>query len=160
MKKDKKATKKSGKSVTKKSAVSNIYKTTDGYLGGKPKIKKPRTVATIDQRKKDGAVAVVKISSKKGKEDKIGKTFIPNFELKPEDHAALKETSIVSRQVIVGIKDKDGFKPILTRDLTKTNDKLSRKELKTIRKAVHNDTKQHRKTHKKKMKKWRKGFKK
>ncbi len=154
---EKKSTKKPSK---KKSAVKQIYKTTDGYLSNKPAIKKPRNVAAIEQRKKDGAVAVVKISSKAGKEKKVGKTFIPKVELTPDKHSALTETSIVSRQVIVGVKDGDTFKPILTRDLKSTGDKLTRKELKAIRKAVQNDTKQHRKTYKKKIKKWRKGFKK
>lgn len=140
-------------------AVRKIFKTTDGYLGGKPKIKKPRNVAAIKQRKADGAVAVVKISSKNGKEEKIGKTFIPKVELQPEKHTALTESSVVSRQVIIGIKSGDAFTPIFTRDLTETNDKLTRKELRAIRKGVHNDIKQHRKTYKKKIKKWRKGFK-
>lgn len=144
----------------KESTVRKIFKTTDGNLGGKPKIKKPRNVAAVDQRKIDGAVAVVKISSKSGKEEKIGKTFIPNLDLSPNEHPALTEPSIVGRQVIIGIKDGESFKPIYTSDLTKTGDKLSRRELRAIRKAVHNDTKQHRKTYKKKMKKWRKGFKK
>lgn len=56
------------KPTKKKTAVKQIYKTTDGYLSNKPAIKKPRNVAAIEQRKKDGAVAVVKISSKEGKE--------------------------------------------------------------------------------------------
>lgn len=148
------------KPTKKKTAVKQIYKTTDGYLSNKPAIKKPRNVAAIEQRKKDGAVAVVKISSKEGKEKKVGKTFIPKVELTPDKHPALTKTSIVSRQVIVGVKDGDTFKPILTRDLKNTGDKLTRKELKAIRKAVQNDTKQHRRTYKKKIKKWRKGFKK
>ena len=165
MKKDKKKPAGTGntskkKSTTKKSAVKNIYKTTDGFLSSKLAIKKPRNVAAIDQRKKDGAVAVVKIFSKEGKEEKIGKNFISNLELVPEKHSALTKTSVVSRQVIVGVKDGDTFKPIYTSDLSKTGDKLTRKELKAIRKAVQNDTKQHRKTHKRKMKRWRKGFKK
>lgn len=144
----------------KKSAVKKIFKTTDGYLNGYPRIKKPRNVAAVEQRKKDGAVALVKIYSKEGKEEKIGKTFIPDLELNPEEHSALTKTSIVGRQVIVGIKDGDTFRPIYTADLTNTDDKLTSNELRKIRKAVHNDTKQHRKTHKKKMRRWRKGFKK
>ena len=157
----KKATKKPPKKTErKKSAVKKIYKTTDGFFNNKPTIKKPRNVAAIKQRKKDGAVAVVKIHSEEGKEEKIGKNYIPNLVLTPEQHSALTKRSIVGRQVIIGVKDGDTFRPILTRELTETNDKLTRKELKTIRKAVHNDTKQHRKTYKKKLKKWRKGFKK
>lgn len=148
------------KPTKKKTAVKQIYKTTDGYLSNKPAIKKPRNVAAIEQRKKDGAVAVVKISSKEGKEKKVGKTFIPKVELTPDKHPALTETSIVSRQVIVGIKDGETYKPIYTAELSETGDKLTRKELRRIRKEVSNYLPEHRKTHKRKMKRWRKGFKK
>ena len=57
--------KKRGKRKKHKSAVRKIYKTTDGYLSGRADIKKPRRVAVIHQRKDDGALAVVKIFSKK-----------------------------------------------------------------------------------------------
>lgn len=132
-----------------------MYKTTDGFLGGKPHIKKPRTVAATEQRKADGAIAVVKISSKEGKEEKIGKDFIPDLELNPQDHTALTETSIVSRQVIFGVKDGDKFKPLYTSDLTETGDKLTEQELKKINKEVHNTLKKHRKTYEKKKQKWK-----
>ncbi len=144
----------------KGAAVRKIFKTTDGYLSGRPKIKKPRNVAAVKQRRKDGAVALVKVYSEEGKEDKIGKNLIPNLKLTPDKHSSLTKSSVVGRQVIIGIKDGEGFKPILTRDLTATNDKLSRKELRAVLKGVHNDTKQHRKTYKKKLRNWRKGFKK
>lgn len=140
---------------TNKKAVGNIMKTTDGFLGNKPHIKKTRSVAIVDQRKSDGAVAVVKISKKTGKEEKIGKNFIPNLELEPSEHPALTETSIVGRQVIFGIKINGEFKPIFVRDLKNTNDKLTRKELKQIRKEVHNLMREHRKAYKKKRRKWK-----
>ncbi len=143
-----------------KSAVGQIFKTTDGFLGNKPQIRKPRSVVATEQRKTDGAVAVVKISSKSGKEEKIGKDFIPGLELTPQDHSALTETSIVGRQVIFGIKDGDKFKAIYVADLTKTRDKLTRKELRRIKKEVHNFCKNHRKSYRRKRRNWRKGFKK
>ena len=156
---EQKATKAAGtpppkKPKKQKKAVKQIYSTTDGFLGNKPQIKKPRKVAAIEQRPSDGAVALVKISSKDGKEAKIGKDFIPNLELTPAAHTSLTKTSIVSRQVIFGIKDGDTFKPIHIRDLSETGDKLTRKELRKIRKEVQNYKKQHRKTYKKKRRKW------
>lgn len=144
----------------KKSAVGEIFNTTDGFLTNRPHIKKPRSVAATEQRKKDGAVAVVKISSKDGKEEKIGKNFIPGLELSPEKHKALTQNSIVGRQVVFGIKDGDTFKAIYVSDLTASGDKLTRKELRKIRKEVHNYCLKHRKAYKKKRRKWRKGFKK
>lgn len=51
-----------------KSDVRKIYKTTDGYLAGNERSKKPRRVAVVKQRKDDGAMAVVKIYSKKRQE--------------------------------------------------------------------------------------------
>ena len=150
----------SEKTGRKNSAVGKIYKTTDGFFNNKPLIKKPRNVAAIDQRKMDGAVAVVKVYSKEGKEEKIGKDYIPDLVLTPEQHSALTKRSIVGRQVIIGIREGNTFKPILKRELTATDDKLTRKELRKIRKEVNNSEPKHRKTHKRKMKRWRKGFKK
>lgn len=141
----------------RKSAVRRIFKTTDGFLSNAPRVKKTRRVAAIEQRKKDGAMAVVKFFSKEGKEEKIGKDFIPNLELSPEEHSALTETSIVGRRVIFGIKDGTDYKLIFASDLEKTEDILSKKELKVIRKAVHNYKKEHRKAYKKKRRKWLKG---
>ena len=40
----------------RKSAVGNIYKTTDGYLGGNKNNKKRRSVIAIAQRASDGAI--------------------------------------------------------------------------------------------------------
>lgn len=142
----------------KRSAKGKIYKTTDGFLGNYPPNKKTRRVAAIDQRKTDGALAVVKITKKRGKENKSRKNIVPNLELSPDEHNSLTETSLVIRQVIIGVKDGETFKPIYIRDLEKTDDKLTRRELIKIMKSI-NDTPQHRKSHKNKMRRWRRGFK-
>lgn len=157
----KQTTKKPPKKATikKESAVRKIFKTTDGALSNAPRVKKERNVAAIEQRKDDGALAVVKIFSEEGKEEKIGKTFIPNLVLTPEQHSALTKRSIVGRQVIVGIKQGDSFKPIFIGDLEKTDDKLTRRELRKIRKQVNNNSHKNRRTYKKKIKRWRRHFK-
>lgn len=140
-----------------KSSVRKIYKTTDGYLSGRADIKKPRRVAVIDQRKDDGALAVVKIYSKKGKQ---GKNFLKKPVLKPKKHPSLSEPSIVGKQVHIGVKDGNTFKPIQERDLKPTGDKLTFWEKLLILFGVRGKTKAHKKTHKAKMKKWRNHFKK
>lgn len=142
--------------------TGRIYKTTDGYLSGRSDIKKPRNIAAIEQRKDDGALAVVKVYSRKGKEQKLkeGKNYIPKLVLKPKKHAALKKDSIVGRQVIVGVKQGNGKPPksIFPGDLEKTQDKLTKKELKKIQAEVQNDNPKNRAHHEAKMKKWRKHF--
>ena len=142
----------------KKSAVKKILKTTDGYFNDKPAIDKTRRVAVVEQRKDDGALAVVKLYSQKGRK---GSAFIANLVLTPEEHAALTENSIVGSQVIIGVKKQDGtFKPIFIRELEETDDQLTDQELMKVKKGVHNDNPKHRKTYKNKMKKWRHHFKK
>lgn len=143
------------------SVVGKIFKTTDGFFGKRTDIKKPRNVAVVEQRKDDGAVAVVKVHSKSGKEEKIGKTFIPNLVLKPEEHPALTKESIVNRQVIVGVSRNGATKPrsIFPEDFQGTGDALTSEELKKVQEEVHNDEPQHRETYRKKMEKWRKHFK-
>ena len=44
-----------------KSDVRKIYKTTDSFFTGRSDIDKTRRVAAVEQRKDDGALAVVKI---------------------------------------------------------------------------------------------------
>jgi hypothetical protein len=141
----------------RKQAKGKIYKTTDGFFNNKERIKKKRRVAVIDQRKDDGAVAVVKIYSKK---DKEGKAYIQNLTLYPQDHSSLTEESIVGSQVILGIRTDNKFKALYTTDFTQTDDELTKKELKAVNKGVHNDNKAHRATYNKKMHKWKKHFKK
>ncbi len=144
--------------------VQQILKTTDGFLGNRPDIKKPRNVVVVEQRKDDGAIAVAKISSKQGKEEKIGKNFIPDLVLDPKTHGSLTEDSIVSRQVIVGVKriDKNGQEfrqSIFPNDMTETGDKLTDEELEKVRKEVHNDDPKHRKSFIEKLRKWFNHFK-
>ena len=144
----------------KKSNVTKVYITTDGYFTDRSDIKKRRVVAVLEQRNSDGAVAVVKVFSKEGKEANIGKTFIPGLTLLPQDHSTLTQESIVGRQVQFGVKHADKtYTPIFLSDMVATEDRLTRSELRRIRKEVHNDTRQHRKTYKDKKKKWQKSFK-
>ena len=139
----------------KKSDVTKIYITTDGFFTNRSDIKKKRVVAVVEQRKSDGAIAIVKVYSKDGKEAKIGKTFIPGLVLQPAEHPALTEESIVGRKVHFGVKKQDKtYSPIYPSDLIPTDDKLSPIELQQVRREVHNDTNQHRKTYKTTRKKW------
>ena len=144
----------------KGSDVKKIYKTTDGTLTNRPDIDKPRRVVAVDQRKDDGALAVAKIRSRKGKG---GKSYITALILKPEDHISLTEESIVEKRVYIGIKieTEEGttFKPIFERDLSDTGDRLTNKEYRKVKKGVSGDTKQHKQTYKRKMRRWRKHFK-
>lgn len=148
---------KAGKRKKPKSAVRKIYKTTDGYLSGRADIKKPRRVAVIDQRKDDGALAVVKIYSKK---DKQGKAFLKRPVLKPKKHPSLSEPSIVGKKVHIGSKNGTTYKSIVERDLKPTGDKLTFWERLLILFGVRGKTKEQKKAHRTKMKKWRKHFKK
>lgn len=137
--------------------VGKIFITTDGYFNNKPHIKKPRRVVAVQQRKDDGAVAVSKIYSK---EEKKGTAYINDLILSPKNHTSLDKESLVGSQVIFGVKLKNGkFKALQSRDFNETNDKLTKKELKTVQKNVQNNTKQHRKTYKSTVKKWRNHFK-
>lgn len=151
----------SGKKPKKGSDVKKIYKTTDGMLTNRPDIDKPRRVAAIDQRKDDGALAVVKIRSRKGKG---GKSYIKEVVLRPENHTSLTEESIVEKRVYIGVKIKTEngttFKPIFERDLSDTGDRLTNKEYRKVKKGVSGETKQHKQTYKRKMKMWHNHFKK
>ena len=140
-----------GKKPKKRSDVTKIYKTTDGLFTGRADITKPRRVAAIDQRKDDGALAVVKIYSKKGRD---GKLYIDKLVLKPEDHESLTEDSIVGSKLLVGIKIKtesgEEYKPLFERDFAETGDRLTKAEHKAIKKGIRN---------KGTAKKWKKHFK-
>ena len=135
--------------MCKKSYVGKIYKTTDGYFTGSNHIKKPRRVAVIHQRKDDNAVAVVKIRSKK---DKVSNYYIPKLILKPKNHPSLTKDSIVENNIIVGKKEDGKFKSIYTTEFVELNDKLTRSELRKIKKAT-------KKSNKNKIKKWKRHFK-
>ena len=149
------------KKEKKRSDIKKIYKTTDGMLTNRPDIDKPRRVAAIEQRKDDGALAVVKIRSKKGKG---GKSYKKEVVMKTENHISLTEESIVEKRVYIGVKieTEEGttFKPIFDRELEDTGDRLTNGEYRKVKRGVAGETKQHRKTYKSKMKRWRKHFKK
>ncbi|MCD8309458.1 MAG: hypothetical protein LUD19_06360 [Clostridia bacterium] len=141
-----------------KSDKRKIYKTTDGYFNDKAYIKKPRRVAVVHQRKDDGAVAVVKIYSKK---EKKGKAYINNLTLKPDKHSSITEDSVVGSQVNFGVKSSNNnYRAIKTRDLVDTGDKLTTGEYRKVKKGIQNDTSQHRKTYKNTVKKWKNHFRK
>ncbi len=159
----KKSETKPPKKSKQKSSVGKIYITTDGFFSGKPNKGKNRRIAVIDQRKDDGAVAVVKIASKEGKESKIGKDYIPDLVLSPKKHKSLSQDSIVQRKAHISHgKSTEPHQPIYPSDLSKPKkrDKLKKKELKTVLREVGNDTPEHRKTHENTMKKWKNHFKK
>lgn len=134
-----------------------IYKTTDGFFNGK-KVKKPRRVAVVHQRKDDGAVAVVKIYGKKNK-DTTAKQYVQNLVLDPEDHSSLTEPSLVGSRVLVGRKEEGEQRAIYPEQFNETDDKLTKKEKRTIKKGVEKSTPQHHKTYKNTIKKWKKHFK-
>ena len=141
----------------KKSDVRKIYKTTDGYFTQNDKIKKPRHVAVIDQRKDDGALAVTKIYSQEGKS---GDLYLEKPVLTPKKHSALKENSIVGRHVQVATKGKDKkYKPIYSRDLEETGDKLTRKEHRQIKRNLGGTDKKRQESSKKLLKDWHNHFK-
>ncbi len=141
----------------KKPDVRKIYKTTDGYFTGNPKIKKPRRVAVVEQRKDDKALAVVKIYSKKGKEK--GKKFIKGLTLSPKKHSSLTEDSIVGHQIIFGVKRGDSYTPIYKNDFSEVQDTLTKKEHRTIKRKAGGLNRENRKTSKKNVKRWKNHFK-
>lgn len=134
----------------KSNDVGKIYRTTDGYFTSSYRIKKPRRVAIIYQRKDDKAIAVVKIYSKK---NKSGNPYISKLVLKPNKHPSLTEDSIVGKRLIIGKKENESYKAIYTEDFINLNDKVTRRELKKIKKAI-------KKINKNKIKKWQKHFRK
>lgn len=141
----------------KKPDIGRIYKTTDGFLANNPANRKSRNIAVVDQRTDDQAVAVVKIYSKKGKD---GKNCIRKVVLKPSDHTVLTEDSIVGQRVIIGRKDGTSFQVIHSRDLTSTDDHLTKNEYSQIRKGIGGPTKKNQKSTKKKLRRWHKHFRK
>ncbi len=139
---------------------TKLYLTTDGFFTNRPDIRKERMVAEVLRRNSDGAIAVVKIYSKDGKEEKIGKTFIPDLVLKPKEHPSLTKDSIVGREVFFGVKKQDGsYNAIYSADFRPSEDRLTLSELEKILSEVHNDTPQHRQTYENKRKKWENHFK-
>lgn len=147
--------KKNQKSRDETSAERRIYKTTDGYFSFRADIKKPRRVAVIHQRD-DGAIAVVKIYSKK---NKSGDAYIPGVVLKTNNHSSLSENSIVGNKLIYGRKDKKQIKAMYPDELTDTQDKLLYSEYLKIKRKVNADTKEHKKSRDKTIKRWKNHFK-
>lgn len=143
----------------KRSSVGKIYKTTDGNLGNKSKSKKPRNVIAVEQRKSDGAIAVAKIHSKKGKNAADRSKYIQGVTLSPKQHPSLKEPSIVEKRAIFGKKDGTNYSPLYPQKMVDTGDKLKGKELCAVRKGIQNDTREHKKNYEKTKKRWQKGFK-
>ena len=130
-------------------------KTTDGFLGDKPHIKKTRRVAVVEQREDDGAVALVRIFKKKGKRADDPHAYVQELVLLPDNHSSLTEESIVEAKVILGIQTANKQKKsIYPDDLSATDDKLTDQELKHIQENVHNDKEQHRETFLNKLKRW------
>ncbi len=140
----------------RKRDVKKIYKTTDGLFSGRDDIKKPRPVAVVDQRRDDGALALVKLHKQKGKKSGI---YVEGVVLKPSKHKALTEDSIVENSVRLGKKMKDGHAPIFERDLKPTKDKLTRKEYSKVKKGIRGNTAAQKTKYKAKMKKWHRHFK-
>lgn len=149
---------KAKKTSGKKSDVRKIYKTTDGYFTQDAKNKKPRSVAVIKQRKDDGAIAVCKIHSKEGKDEK---RKVQGLVLSPKKHKSLKVDSVVSSNPIVATKGKDGkFKAIHARDFEPTKDKLNKKEHRHIMENLGGGIEKHKATNAKLLKDWENHFKK
>ena len=146
------------KNNPRKPDVKQIYKTTDGYLGGDSKNKKPRHVVVVDQRVDDGALAVSKIHSKEGKK---GDCHIKHLTLKPKKHESLTKPSAVEHRVIVGVKEPGTkkYKPINSRDMQKMNDKVTNCEYKKIKRGLGGKTRTNRITAKNTLAKWHDHFK-
>ena len=146
------------KNDTRKPDVKQIYKTTDGYLSGNARNKKPRHVVVVDQRVDDGALAVSKIHSKEGKK---GDWHIKHLTLKPKKHESLTKPSAVEHRVIVGVKEPGTkrYKPIKSRDMQKTNDRVTNCEYKRIKRGLGGKTRANRTTAKNTLAKWHNHFK-
>lgn len=141
----------------KRSKKKKIFTTTDGFLSNNKRNKKKRRVVVVEQRKSDGALAVSKIHSKEGKDEK---NCVDNLILSPNKHNSLIEDSIVETRVIFGIKEDDAYKPIYQGDMVETNDSLSFTEFQKLKKEAGGKTKKNKKTYKNTLKRWKKRFKK
>jgi len=140
----------------KKTDIRKIYKTTDGYLGGKDKIKKPRLIIVIEQRD-DKAVGVVKLFSKDGKKNN---STISNVEILPnKNRKSITKVSLVGSRLHIGRKNGNNFEPLYTMNFYDTKEKISLVELFNIKSNIQNDTKEHRRLYKSKVKRWKKHFK-
>ncbi len=144
------------KPIKNKVKRGDILKTTDGFLRDNPTYKKDRPVVVYAKRKDDGALAISKIHTKKGKDPK---NYISNLTLEPQTHTSLTDTSVIEKRVIFGVKDKsNNYKPIYSSDLIKTSDRLNFNERHKQKKGAGGDTKKNKKTLKTTIKKWKKHF--
>ena len=133
-----------------------IYLTTDGFFNNRPHIKKPRRIAVVDQRRMDGALAVVKIYSAEGK---TGTDYIGDLILTPDKHSSLTKNSIVGRQVYIGIKKNNTFVPLYRGDFEPTEDMLTHREYRAVRRNMGGPTRENKRTAKRTIRKWKRGFK-
>ena len=117
-------------------------------------------MAVVDQRKDDGALALVKIHSEEGKKPNV---YIEGVVLTTSEHSALKEVSIIENRVYYGIKRKENGQvvriPIYKGDLTATDDRLTDSELEKVNKGIQGKTTEKQEKHKAKMQKWHNHFK-
>lgn len=97
----------------RKKDVGKIYTTTDGYFADNPTNKKKRHVLVIDQRRSDGAIAVSKLHSKKSNQKNCLKKPI----LSAKKHEAIAVDTVIEKRVIHGVKRKDKYTAIYTRDM-------------------------------------------
>lgn len=137
-----------------RSDVGKIMKTTDGYFANDPKNKKRRFLVVVDQRKDDGAVAVSKLHENKPGRKHILKGFI----LKPSKHSALAKDTVIDESIEIQ-KDRNKT-PIMPRDLTDTDDKLTWREKRKLKRRAGGSTRKHRRTTRRKLKRWHNHFRK
>lgn len=143
-----------------KSYKRKIYKTTDGYLNNKPKIRKPRNVVVVDQRD-DKALAIVKIYSKKTHNNS---NHVKKVIIKPiKSRKSIIKDSVIENKVYISRK-------VVTDNITKyelfypsnfieTKESLSLFEFFKLKYFLQNNNKQQRKKYKNKIKKWKNHFK-
>ena len=142
----------------KRNNEGKIYQTTDGFFydNNIKRNKKKRLVVAVNQRD-DGALAVAKIHSKKGKKDK---NYIKGVKLIPKDHPSLTEESVVSNRIIWGIKKNDKYLSVYPEYLKITEDNLSKKELRKVKRKINGKSLKYRISYKRTLKKWNNHFKK
>lgn len=130
-----------------KNHVREIVKTTDGYLSGKAKNKKPRYAIIVYQRK-DRCIVVSKIMTKK--KEQSGRVTIY-----PSSVNGLKETSIVDYKLYTGIKNESGqYRGFIFKNFNATGYKIGLLDFIKIRLSILKDPKR-----RKIVKNWKKHYK-
>lgn len=138
----------------RKKDVGKIYTTTDGYFADNPRNKKKRHVVVVDQRKRDGAIAVSKLHSQKEGQ----KGCINNLVLSPKKHAALTKDTVVERRVIHGVKRDGKHKPIYQNEFSPTKSRLGLFEFLRVKKGVGGRTRREKSIYRSTRRKWHNGF--